>query len=417
DIAYDPAGPAVLFVFKSHIEPNLGKLSFFKVISGEVTTNSELINSQTGASERIHQLFIMDGKTRTPVDRLVAGDIGATLKLKDTFSNQTLRAKGTDVTIKPIQFPEPRIRTAVIALSKNDDEKIGEVLQKIHQEDPTIEVAYSKELRQLIISGQGELHLAVCKWFLENVYKLHVNFESPRISYRETIRKSATASYRHKKQSGGAGQFGEVHLKIEPYMEGMPEPTEYSVRGKEVLDLEWGGKLVFYNCIVGGVIDARFIPSILKGVMEKMEEGPITGSYVRDVRVMVYDGKMHPVDSNDISFKIAGMMAFREAFMKAEPQLLEPIYDVEVMLPEEVMGEIMGDLQTRRALIMGMDNKGSYQVIKAKVPLAELDKYSTALRSLSQGRASFTQRFADFVPVSFELQQKLAKSLQVLEEV
>jgi elongation factor G len=417
DLTFDPAQPTALFIFKSHIEPNLGKLSFFKVISGEVTTNSELINSQTGATERIHQLFIMDGKSRTPVDKLVAGDIGATLKLKDTFTNQTLHAKGFDVTIEPIEFPEPRIRTAVIALSKNDDEKIGEVLQKIHQEDPTIEVAYSKELRQLIVSGQGELHLAVCKWFLENVYKLHVNFESPRISYRETIRKSATASYRHKKQSGGAGQFGEVHLKIEPYIEGMPDPTEYSVRGKEVLDLEWGGKLVFYNCIVGGVIDARFIPSILKGVMEKMEEGPITGSYVRNVRVMVYDGKMHPVDSNDISFKIAGMMAFKDAFMRAEPQLLEPVYDVEIMLPEEVMGEVMGDLQTRRALIMGMDSKGNNQVIKARVPLAELDKYSTTLRSLTQGRASFTQRFADFVPVSFELQQKLAKSLQVLEEV
>ena len=417
DLMFDPAQPTVLFIFKSHIEPNLGKLSFFKVISGEVNTNSELINSQTGATERIHQLFIMDGKSRTPVDKLVAGDIGATLKLKDTFTNQTLHAKGFDVTIEPIEFPEPRIRTAVIALSKNDDEKIGEVLQKIHQEDPTIEVAFSKELRQLIVSGQGELHLAVCKWFLENVYKLHVNFESPRISYRETIRKSATSSYRHKKQSGGAGQFGEVHLKIEPYIEGMPDPTEYSVRGKEVLDLEWGGKLVFYNCIVGGVIDARFIPSILKGVMEKMEEGPITGSYVRDVRVMVYDGKMHLVDSNDISFKIAGMMAFKDAFLKAEPQLLEPVYDVEIMLPEEVMGEVMGDLQTRRALIMGMDSKGNYQVIKARVPLAELDKYSTTLRSLSQGRASFTQRFADFVPVSFELQQKLARSLQVLEEV
>lgn len=417
DLTFDPAQPTVLFIFKSHIEPNLGKLSFFKVISGEVNTNSELINSQTGATERIHQLFIMDGKSRTPVDKLVAGDIGATLKLKDTFTNQTLHAKGFDVTIEPIEFPEPRIRTAVIALSKNDDEKIGEVLQKIHQEDPTIEVAFSKELRQLIVSGQGELHLAVCKWFLENVYKLHVNFESPRISYRETIRKSATSSYRHKKQSGGAGQFGEVHLKIEPYIEGMPDPTEYSVRGKEVLELEWGGKLVFYNCIVGGVIDARFIPSILKGVMEKMEEGPITGSYVRDVRVMVYDGKMHPVDSNDISFKIAGMMAFKDAFLKAEPQLLEPVYDVEIMLPEEVMGEVMGDLQTRRALIMGMDSKGNYQVIKARVPLVELDKYSTTLRSLSQGRASFTQRFADFVPVSFELQQKLARSLQVLEEV
>ncbi len=417
EISCDPTKPTVLFVFKSHLEPNLGKLSFFKVISGEVTTNSELINSQTGSVERIHQLFIMDGKTRNSVDKLVAGDLGATLKLKDTYTNQTLHAKGFDVTIKPIEFPQPRIRVAVIAKSKNDNEKIGEVLGKIHQEDPTLNMEYSKELRQLILSAQGELHLTVCKWFLENMYKLNVDFITPRISYRETIRRPASASYRHKKQSGGAGQFGEVYIKIEPYYEGMPEPTEFTVRGKEVIDLEWGGKLVFYNCIVGGVIDARFIPSILKGVMEKMEEGPITGSYVRDVRVMVHDGKMHPVDSNDISFKIAGMMAFKDAFMKAEPQLLEPIYDLEVRVPEEIMGDVMGDLQTRRSLIVGIDTNANYQVIKAKTPLAELDRYSTSLRSLSQGRASFSQKFAEYLPVPFEIQQKLAKELAEVETV
>lgn len=415
ELTFDPTKPTVLFMFKSHLEPNLGKLSFFKVISGEVTTNSELVNSQTGSVERMHQLFIMDGKTRTPVEKLVAGDIGATLKLKDTFTNQTLHSKGYDVTITPITYPEARIRTALVAQSKNDDEKIGEVLQKINQEDPTLEVKYSKEVKQLIIYGQGELHLAVCKWYLENVYKLHVDFVTPRISYRETIRKPSIASYRHKKQSGGAGQFGEVHMKIEPYVEGMPEPTDYSIRGKEEIALPWGGKLVFYNCIVGGVIDARFIPSILKGVMEKMEEGPITGSFVRDVRVMVFDGKMHAVDSNDLSFKIAGMMAFKEAFMKAEPQLLEPIYDIEVATPDDVMGEVMGDLQTRRSLIMGIDSKGNYQVIKARTPLAELDRYTTSLRSLTQGRASFTQRFAEFSPVPFEIQQKLAKQTQELE--
>src|SRR5690606_34198471 len=336
-VAFDPEKPTALFVFKSHLEQNLGKLSFFKVISGRVSTASELVNSQTGAVERIHHLFIMDGKTRTPVNELVAGDIGATLKLKDTYTNQTLHDKGYDITIQPIEFPEPRIRTAVIAQSKNDEDKIGEVLQKIHQEDPTLEVTYSKELRQLIIAAQGELHLAVCKWFLENIYKLNVTFESPRISYRETIRSSAIAVHRHKKQSGGAGQFAEVHMKVEPYVEGMPDPTEYNIRGKDFIDLPWGGRLAFYNCIVGGVIDARFIPSILKGVMEKMEEGPITGSYVRDVRVCVFDGKMHAVDSNDISFKIAGMMAFKTAFMKSEPQLLEPICDLEILMPEEVM--------------------------------------------------------------------------------
>jgi len=417
EIPFDTTQPTALFVFKSQLELNLGKLSFFKVISGEVTSNSELINSQTGALERFHSLFNMDGKNRNPVDKLVAGDIGATLKLKDTYTNQTLHTKGFDVTIDPIVFPEPRIRTAVIAKTKTDDEKIGEVLAKIHQEDPTITVEFSKELKQLILSAQGEMHLMMCKWNLENTYKLNVEFVAPRISYRETIRKPALANYRHKKQSGGAGQFGEVYLKIEPYYEGMPEPTEYSIRGKEVIDLEWGGKLVFYNCIVGGVIDVRFIPSILKGVMEKMEEGPITGSYVRDVRVMVYDGKMHPVDSNDISFKIAGMMAFKDAFMRAEPQLLEPICDLEVLVPEEMMGDVMGDLQTRRSLIVGIDAKGPFQVINAKTPLAELNKYSTTLRSLSQGRASFNQKFAEYIPVPYEIQQKLAKQLKVEEAV
>jgi elongation factor G len=415
ELAFDSSRPTVLFMYKSHLEPNLGKLSFFKVISGEVTTNSELVNSQTGSVERLHQLFIMDGKNRTPVEKLVAGDLGATLKLKDTYTNQTLRSKNFDVTVKPIEYPAPRIRTAVVALTKGDDEKIGEVLQKIHQEDPTLEVEYSKELKQIIISAQGELHLAVCKWYMENVYKLHVEFQTPRVPYRETIRKAAISSYRHKKQSGGAGQFGEVHLKIEPYVEGMPEPGDYSIRGKEVIDLPWGGKLVFYNCIVGGVIDARFIPSILKGVMEKMEEGPITGSRVRDVRVMVFDGKMHAVDSNDISFKIAGMMAFKDAFMKAEPLLLEPIYDVEIAAPADVMGEVMGDLQVRRSIIMGMDSNGSFQVIKARTPLAELDRYTTTLRSLSQGRARFSQQFADFAPVPFDLQQKLSRQTQELE--
>mgnify|MGYP001252665356 CR=1 FL=1 len=417
EVAFDPEKPTALFVFKSHLEQNLGKLSFFKVISGRVSTASELVNSQTGAVERIHHLFIMDGKTRTPVNELVAGDIGATLKLKDTYTNQTLHDKGYDITIQPIEFPEPRIRTAVIAQSKNDEDKIGEVLQKIHQEDPTLEVTYSKELRQLIIAAQGELHLAVCKWYLENIYKLSVAFESPRISYRETIRSSSIAVHRHKKQSGGAGQFAEVHMKVERYWDGMPEPTEYNIRGKEIIDLPWGGKLAFYNCIVGGVIDARFIPSILKGVMEKMEEGPITGSYVRDVRVCVFDGKMHPVDSNDISFKIAGMMAFKTAFLKAEPQLLEPIFELEVFMPEEVMGDVMSDLQTRRSIITGMDSKGSLQVIKARTPLAELDRYSTSLRSLSQGRASFNQRFADYTPVPYEVQQNIAKQRQEVEAV
>ena len=406
-VPYDPSKPTVLFVFKSMIEPKLGKLSFFKVISGEIKIGIDLQNSQTGATERINQLFIMDGKIRNPVDKLVTGDIGATLKLKDTNTNHTLCDKKVKITIKAIEFPEPRIRTAIVAKNQSDDDKLGEVLNKIHQVDPTITMEYSKELRQMILSGQGELHLDIVKWELENIYHLQVEFVKPRISYRETIQKAADASYKHKKQSGGAGQFGEVYLQIEPYYEGMPEPEGFNLRGKQEINLEWGGKLVFYNCIVGGVIDQRYIPAIQKGILQKMEEGPITGSYVRDIRVMVYDGKMHAVDSNDISFQIAGKMAFRDAFNSANPKLLEPIYDTEVLVPEELMGDVMTDLQSRRAIIMGMDSQGNYQVIKAKTPLAEMDKYSTTLRSLTQGRASFISKFAEYAPVPADIQKKL----------
>ena len=408
----------VLFVFKTLVEPNLGKMSFFKVISGSVELSKDLVNHQTGQTERLNQLFIMDGKNRNPVQKLVVGDIGATLKLKATETNHTLRDKSVKNAVKPIQFPGPRIRTAIIAKNKNDDEKLGEVLKKIHQEDPTVVIEYSPELKQLILSCQGELHLAMVKWTLKNTYHLDVDFITPRIPYRETIQKAADASYRHKKQSGGAGQFGEVYLKIEPYHDGMDEPTGFNVRKKEETELPWGGKLVFYNCIVGGVIDLRFLPSIRKGILAKMEEGPLTGSYVRDVRVMVYDGKMHAVDSNDISFKIAGMMAFKQAFTSADPQLLEPIYDLEVVVPEELMGEVMTDLQGRRSIIQGMEARGAYQVIKAKTPLAELDRYTTTLRSITQGRANFSTLFAEYSPVPYDIQQKLmADYSQQVEEV
>lgn len=410
--------PTVLFVFKTLVEPNLGKMSFFKVISGSLEVGKDLINHQTGHSERLNQLFIMDGKNRNTVQKLVVGDIGATLKLKGTETNHTLRDKSVSNAVKPIQFPGPRIRTAIVAMNKQDDEKLGEVLKKIHQEDPTVVVEYSREIKQLILSCQGELHLAMVKWALKNTYHLDVEFITPRIPYRETIRKASDASYRHKKQSGGAGQFGEVYLKIEPFHEGMDEPTGVNVRKKDETELPWGGKLVFYNCIVGGVIDVRFLPSIRKGILEKMEEGPLTGSYVRDVRVMVYDGKMHAVDSNDISFKIAGMMAFKQAFTSADPQLLEPIYDLEVVVPEELMGEVMTDLQGRRSIIQGMEARGAYQVINAKTPLAELDRYTTTLRSITQGRANFSTTFADYSPVPYDIQQKLmAEYNEQVEEV
>lgn len=404
-----PNAPTALFVFKTVYEPNLGQISFFKVKSGEIKQNDKLENSRNGEIEIVNQLYIMDGKNRELVEKLSAGDIGATLKLKFTETNDTLRTKGSNITIKPIVYPETRITKAVRAFDKNDDEKLNEALKKIHSQDPTVSVKYSSELKQLILSCQGELHLAAIDWILQNTYGIKAVFEQPRIAYRETIQRSATTSYKHKKQSGGSGQFGEVHIKIEPWYEGMPEPEGFNVRGKEEVNLDWGGKLIFYNCIVGGVIDARYLPSVLKGILEVMEEGPLTGSYARDVRVMLFDGRMHPVDSNDISFKIAGAHAFKEAFLNAKPKLLEPIHEISVKVPEELMGNVMTDLQSRRSVILGMDSEGKYQTIKAKTPLAEMYKYSTTLRSITQGRGSFSTKFSNFELVPNNVQEELVK--------
>ena len=411
-----PDQKATLFVFKTQHEPNLGQISFFKVKSGTIKAGDKLTNTRTEDDESFNQLFIMDGNKRTPVDELTCGDIGATLKLKFTETNDTLYTGSQAVTVKPIVFPQPRIRRAVKAVNKRDDEKLVEILKKLSSQDPTIKVEMSQELKQLILSCQGELHLAVIDWVLKKQNNIVAEFEQPRVSYRETIQRSASASYRHKKQSGGAGQFGEVHLKIEPWYEGMPEPEGYHIRGKEEIDLDWGGKLIFYNCIVGGVIDARYLPSVLKGIMEVMEEGPLTGSYIRDVRVMVYDGKMHAVDSNDISFKIAGANAFKEAFLNSNPQLMEPIQDLEVQVPEALMGDVMTDLQTRRSIILGMEAVGMYQRIKTKTPEAELYQYSTTLRSLTQGRASFSSKFAEFMSVPQNVQKQVIEANKQLAE-
>jgi elongation factor G len=409
-VACDPSLPASVFIFKTLQEPFLGKITFFKVMSGTIETGVDLVNAETGQVERFNQLFIMDGKNRNPVNKLVAGDIGATIKLKNTLTNQTLSAKGFEVAYKPMVFPEPKIRAAIVAKSKNQEDKLSEIIKEIHDEDPTLIIKYYKELRQLILSGQGELHLAVTKWRLAHVYGIEIDYLDPKIPYRETIQKTAGANYRHKKQSGGAGQFAEVSLTIMPYTEGMADPTGFNIRGRETINLEWGGKLVFLNCIVGGVIDARFIPSILKGVLEVMEEGPLTGSYCRDVVVLVHDGKMHPVDSNDISFKIAGAKAFKDAFFLANPRLLEPVYNLEVLVGEELVGDVMTDLQSRRAIIMGIVTEGHFQVVQAKVPLAEIDKYCTALKSLTQGRSSFRISFNSYEPVPGDYQQKLVKA-------
>ncbi|SEW00367.1 translation elongation factor 2 (EF-2/EF-G) [Chitinophaga sp. YR573] len=408
-IPCDPAASPVLFVFKTLLEPHIGRLSFFKVIAGEIKPGVELYNEKGNTSERLNQLFIADGRNRNPVELLRSGDIGCTLKLKNTLTNHTLSDKQSGKQVAPIDFPLPKVRVAIEVINKADDEKLGEVLAEIHMEDPTLEIEYNKELKQVILHAQGELHLSLIRWRLEHIYKMPVEFLPAKIPYRETIRQSAMSNYRHKKQSGGAGQFGEVYMKIEPYYDGMPTLKEFPVRDTDSIDLAWGGKLVFNNCIVGGVIDNRFLPSILKGIMEKMQEGPLTGSYVRDIRVSVYDGKMHPVDSNDISFKIAGMMAFKDAFHQADPQLLEPVFDVETTAPDSMMGDIMGELQTRRSIITGMDTLNGYQVIRARTPQAELDKLYAALRNVTQGKAKIKAVFAEYAPVPGDLQKKLTE--------
>ncbi len=424
-VPYDENGPASVFVFSTSIEPHLGDINYFKVMSGTLKEGEDLTNMSNETKERMSQLFAVAGKNRMKVTELKAGDIGATVKLKNTRNGDTLNEKDCNYKFPLIKYPESRFRTAVRAVNKGDDEKMAEVLNRMHEEDPSLLVEYSKELKQLILSGQGEFHLNTMKWRIEHNDKVAIEFVVPKIPYRETITKFAQAEYRHKKQSGGAGQFGEVHMVIEPYEDGMPEPTSYkiggvdskmSVKGKEVYDLPWGGKLVFYNCIVGGVIEARFMPAILKGIMEKMEEGPLTGSYARDIRVCIYDGKMHPVDSNEISFRLAGRHAFSEAFKNAMPKVLEPVYDVEVLVPEEDMGDVMGDLQTRRALIMGMDTDNGFQKIMAKVPLKEMQRYSTALSSITGGRATFTMKFAGYEKVPSEIQEELLNSYKETDD-
>lgn len=412
ELPCDPNGPTTIFIYKTMSEPQVGNVSYFKVYSGRLKPGDDLVNANNSSSERINQLYIANGKNRDPVDELVAGDIGVTVKLKDSHTNNTLNTKGVDHQIAPMQFPEARIRVAVKPPSKAEMEKLARALYVMREEDPTLIVEQSPELKQTILHGQGQLHLDITKYRIERMYGLSMEFIRPRIPYRETITKTANDSYRHKKQTGGAGQFAEVHMRIEPYYEGMPDPADLTVRNKEIDELPWGGHLAYYWCIVGGSIDTKFSNAIRKGVMAKMQEGPLTGSYCRDIRVCVYDGKMHPVDSNDMAFQIAGSMVFKSGFEKAGPQILEPIYDVEILCSDDVMGDVMGDLQTRRAMILGMEADGHYQKIKARVPLAEMYKYSSALRSLTQGKAKFTRRLAEYAAVPIDVQQKLISEYQ-----
>lgn len=403
----DPSDRTTVFIYKTMSEPRIGNVSYFKVFSGSLSPGDELENMQTDNTERLNQLYVTNGKARTSVPKLLAGDLGVTVKLKNSHTNNTLNTKGTQRLIRSIKFPSSRIRTAVRPPSKSDMEKLVKGLHILQEEDPTIVLEHSRELRQMILHGQGQLHLDIIKYRMEKVYGLKMEFEKPRIPYRETITRPAEAHYRHKKQSGGSGQYGEVQIRLEPWEEGMPDPEGLNVRSREEVDLVWGGKLAFYWCIVGGAIDARFIQAIKKGILLRMREGPLTGSPCIDIRVSVYDGKMHPVDSNDMAFQTAGSFAFKMGFEQARPQLLEPIYDLEVLCTGEVMGEVMSDLQTRRAIIMGMDADGHYQVIKARVPLAELHQYASSLRSITQGKAKFKQEFAEYAIVPSEVQNKL----------
>ena len=418
-------GPTSIYFFKTGVEPHIGEVQYFKVMSGVLHEGDDLTNADRGSRERMAQLFVCAGANREKVEQLVAGDIGCTVKLKDVRTGNTLNGKDCDHRFNFIKYPNPKFTRAIRAVNEADTEKMMSALTRMRQEDPTWEVEQSKELRQILVHGQGEFHLRTLKWRLENLDKIPVEFYEQRIPYRETITKAARADYRHKKQSGGAGQFGEVHLIVEPYSEGMPDPTVYkfgnqeirvAMKGKEEVDLEWGGKLVFINSVVGGAIDARFMPAILKGVMARMEQGPLTGSYARDVRVVVYDGKMHPVDSNELSFMLAARQAFSEAFRQAGPKVLEPIYDVEVFVPADKMGDVMSDLQGRRGMIIGMSSENGYEKLQAKVPLKEMSTYSTSLSSLTGGRASFIMKFASYELMPGDLQNKLVDEFAKQEE-
>ena len=421
EVKPDPNAPTSLYFFKTANEPHIGGVQYFKVMSGKVHEGDDLTNTDRGAKERIAQLFCCAGANRIKVEELVAGDIGCTVKLKDVRTGNTLAGKDCENRFNFVKYPDPKYIRAVKAENEGDTEKMVAAIQKMAQEDPTWILEQSKELRQTLVKGQGEFHLRTLKWRMENNEKINIRFEEPKIPYRETITKAARADYRHKKQSGGAGQFGEVHLIVEPYYDGMPDPTSYkfgnqefkiNAKSKEEVDLEWGGKLVFINSVVGGAIDTRFMPAILKGIMSRMEQGPLTGSYARDVRVVVYDGKMHPVDSNELSFMLAGRHAFSDAFKEAGPKLLEPIYDVEVFVPGDKMGDVMSDLQGRRGMIIGSESENGYEKLIAKVPLKSLSSYSTTLSSITGGRASFIMKFASYELVPTDIQQKLMKEFE-----
>lgn len=384
----DAAAQPVMFVFKTVAEPHVGELSFFRVYAGTVAPGMDMVNDSNGKAERLAQIFVMRGKDRKEVGKLHAGDFGAVVKLKDTHTNNTLSSKAFPVVLPPIEFPEPVISMALVARQKGDEDKIATGLHSLHEEDPTFVVRVDGELHQTVISGQGELHLEIITRRLKAKYGVEVEMVEPKIPYRETIKGRANeVEYKHKKQTGGRGQFGHVWIKVEPLVQ--------------------GGGFEFEDAIVGGVVPGRFIPAVQKGIVEAMETGVVAGYKVVDVKVTLFDGSYHDVDSDEHSFKIAGRMAFKKGFKEARPIILEPIYEIEVRVPEDYMGDVMGDISSRRGKILGMDSDGVTQIIRANVPLKELFRYSTTLRSMTQGRGIHRQKFDHYEETPREVAEKI----------
>lgn len=384
----DPDGEPVMFIFKTISEQHVGELSLFKVYSGTVNPGLDLINQSNNKTERLSQLSILNGHSRKEVSRLLAGDLGAVVKLKDTHTNNTLSSKNYPIIISEIQFPDPVIRAAILPKAKGDEDKIASGLHTLHEEDPSFSVQYDPEISQTVVSGQGELQLSLAVKRLKERYKVEVDLVEPRIPYREAIKgRVDDVDYKHKKQSGGRGQYGHVHFKMEP----LPRGTGFE----------------FVNAIVGGVVPGRFIPAVEKGIVETMGKGVISGNQVVDVRVTLHFGSYHDVDSDEMSFKLAASQCFKKAFLECKPCLLEPIYEIEVIVPDEYMGDVMGDVSSRRGKILGMDSDGHFQIIKANVPLAELHKYSSQLRSLTQGRGNYKSKFSFYEEVPKEVEQKV----------
>ncbi len=386
------------YVFKTVSEQHLGELSFFRVLSGTVSSGSDLYNATQQVSEKIGQLYVMSGKNRKNVDRVETGDIGAVVKLKNTHTGDTLCDSRNPIVLPQIEVPDPVYRVAVVPKAKGDEEKISVGLQALHEEDPSFFAAYDPELKQTIVAGQGEMHLNVVLARLKDKFGVDVDITEPRIPYRETIRKQAEGQGKYKKQTGGRGQYGDVWLRLEPLPRGNPDPLE------------------FVDAIVGGVVPSKFIPAVEKGIRGAMEEGVIAGYPVVDIKATLYDGSFHAVDSSEMAFKIAASMGFKKVFKSCDPIILEPIYDIEVTVPEEYMGDVMGDISSRRGKIQGMDSEGKFQIIRAKVPLAELHSYSIQLRSMTSGRGIFRMKFSHYEPVPGDVQAKLVADYEARKE-